>query len=174
VGARARSPRLGASAAALALVLALALASGAAASLPREGVFVPGQTLGGVRVGMSKAAVKRLWGNRFGRCRSCPAETWYFTYQPFQPQGAGVTFRRNRVTAVFTLWQPPGWRTTGGLELGDSEAAITRTYGVLIRRRCIRYTALLLRDGRAQTAFYVFDGRVWGFGLTQPGANPCR
>jgi len=134
---------------------------------------VPGQTLGGVAVGMSKTQVRRVWGTHFGRCRDCLLETWYFTYRPFEPQGAGVVFRRGRVSHVFTLWQPEGWRTPEGLELGDSEAEVTRIFGALVRRSCIRYTALLLRGRRAQTAFYVFDGAVWGFGLTRPAANPC-
>jgi hypothetical protein len=173
VGPRARSSRLRAGTTALALVAALALAAGAAAALPREGVLVPGRKLAGVAIGMSKADIKLRWGTRFGRCRDCAVETWYYTYRPFEPQGAAVGFRRGRVTQVYTLWQPPGWRTPGGLELGDSEAEVTSIYGALIRRRCIRYSALLLRSHRAQTAFYVFEGKLWGFGLTQPGASPC-
>jgi hypothetical protein len=122
---------------------------------------------------MSKADVRRVWGTRFGRCRSCDQETWYFTYRQFEPQGAGVEFRRNRVTHVFTLWQPEGWRTPGGVELGDPEAEVTRVHGALVRRRCIRYTALVVAGRRAQTAFYIYDGEIWGFGLTRQGANPC-
>ena len=49
---------------------------------------------------------------------------------------------------------------------------MTRVFGALVRRRCIRYSALLLRGERAQTAFYVFDGELWGFGLMRPGARP--
>jgi hypothetical protein len=172
MGARARRTQLAAVVAALAA--ALALAGGASAALPAEGILVPGQTLGGVAIGMSKANVRSLWGTQFGRCRNCSRETWYFNYQPFEPQGAGVTFRRGRVVRAFTLWQPAGWRTPGGVELGEPEAEVTRVFGALVRRRCIRYSALLLRGERAQTAFYVFDGEIWGFGLTRPGDDPCQ
>jgi hypothetical protein len=170
MGPRARRTAL---ALAAALALGVALAGNAGAALPREGVLLPGQTLGGVAPGMSKAEVRRIWGTGFGRCRDCSLETWYFTYRPFEPQGAGVVFRRGRVAHVFTLWQPAGWRTPGGVELGEPEAEVTRVYGALVRRRCIRYTALLLRGPRADTAFYVFDGTVWGFGLMRRSANPC-
>jgi hypothetical protein len=122
---------------------------------------------------MSKAKVRSVWGTRFGRCRDCSPETWYYTYRPFEPEGAGVSFRRGRVVRVFTLWQPPGWRTNDGIELGEPEAEVTRIFGALVRRRCIRYSALLLRGDRAQTAFYTFEGELWGFSLTRPGDDPC-
>jgi hypothetical protein len=147
--------------------------SGAAAALPNPGVLVPGRSLGGVTLGMTKAQVRRAWGTRFGRCRACSDETWYFNYRPFEPQGAGIVFRRGRVVRVFTLWQPEGWRTTEAVLLGAPEGDVTDTYGALVRRRCVRYTALLMRAERAQTAFYVYDGELWGFGLTRPGASPC-
>jgi hypothetical protein len=145
----------------------------AAAAPPHEGLFVPGRSLGGVALGMSKAEVKRAWGTRFGRCRDCSSETWYFTYRRFEPQGAGVVFRRGRVTRVFTLWQPAGWRTAAGVRLGVDESAVTNAYGTLARRHCIRYSALVLRGRRAESAFYVFSGELWGFGLTRPGTSPC-
>jgi hypothetical protein len=170
VGARARRT---VTAAVAALATALALAGGASAALPGEGILVPGQTLGGVSIGMSKAKVRSVWGTRFGRCRDCSRETWYYTYRPFEPEGAGVSFRRGRVVRVFTLWQPAGWRTDDGVELGEPEAEVTRVFGALVRRRCIRYSALLLRGDRAQTAFYIFEGELWGFGLTRPGEAPC-
>jgi hypothetical protein len=142
-------------------------------ALPQRGVLVPGKSLGGVTLGMTKAQVRRAWGTRFGRCRSCADETWYFNYRPFEPQGAGVAFRRGRVMRLFTLWQPDGWRTPEAVVLGAPESEITDTYGALVRRRCDRYTALLMRSERVQTAFYVYNGELWGFGLTRPGASPC-
>jgi hypothetical protein len=168
----------------LATLAALALAAAAAtawpasapaapAALPSAGILVPGRSLGGISLGMTKAQVRDRWGARFGRCRHCASETWYFTYRPFEPQGAGVVFRRGRVVQVFTIWQPEGWRTSKGLVLGAAEAEVTRLYGTLLRRRCIRYTAFVVSDRKVQTVVYVFDGEVWGFGLTQPGSSPC-
>jgi hypothetical protein len=140
---------------------------------PERGLFAPGESLGGVRIGMTQAAVLREWGDRFGRCRDCPRTTWYFNYRPFLPQGVGVGFERGRVTHVFTLWQPQEWRTPEGLVLGDPAADIARTYGPLDRRECARYYALVDPGARTQSVYYVFDDEVWGFALTVPDASPC-
>ncbi len=138
-----------------------------------QGVFDPGASLGDVRLGMTKAQVKRFWGQSFGRCRSCLQETWYFNYRPFEPQGTGVVFVRGHVVSVFTVWQPEGWRTSGGLALGASEGEITREFGSLERRRCAGYQALVLPSVSARSVFYVYDGALWGFALTRPTLTPC-
>lgn len=151
----------------------LAWSGAGGTTAPERGLFVPGRSLGGVELGMTKADVRREWGGRFGVCRDCLHTTWYFNYRPFLPQGTGVVFERGRVTHVFTLWQPRGWRTPDGLTLGDPAADIARTYGPLDRRRCARYYGLVEPGLRAQTVYYVFDDEVWGFGLTMPDASPC-
>jgi len=153
--------------------VALALAGSDAGTAPQRGLLVPGESLGGVRIGMTKAQVQRNWGDRFGVCRDCLHTTWYFNYRAFAPEGVGVVFERRRVTHIFTLWQPDGWRTPEGLRVGEPAAEIARTYGPLDRRRCIRYDALVEAGVRAQTVYYVFDDEVWGFGLTVPDASPC-
>ncbi len=155
------------------LTFALALPAGASAALPDPGTLVPGQSLGGVRIGMTKGEVRQAWGKRFGRCRSCPRETWYFTYRPFEPKGAGVVFGGRVVAHVFTLWQPEGWKDAAGLTLGATERDVTRLRGSLPRRECTGYTALLLRGQRADSVYYLDGGELWGFGLTRPGASPC-
>jgi hypothetical protein len=157
----------------VAVVFALALTGADAVTAPERGLFVPGEGLGGVRIGMTKAAVVDAWGDRHGVCRSCPHETWYFNYEPFLPEGVGAVFERGRVTHAFTVWQPDGWRTPEGLRLGEPAAEIARTYGPLDRRRCVRYDALVEPGLRAQTVYYVFENEVWGFGLTVPDASPC-
>lgn len=155
------------------------LAAPAAAALPERGVLVPGRSLAGVEVGMTKAQVTKAWGARHGICRDCRRPTWYFNSRPFQPEGAGVIFERERVAYVFTVWRPGGWRTTRGLRLGAPAAQIARMYGPLDRRECGRgmprpFYALIFRSGlRAQTVFYVFRDRLWGFALTVPDASPC-
>jgi hypothetical protein len=161
------------------LVFGLAVASlavgvsGAGAAAPQRGLLVPGESLGGVRIGMTKADVKRVWGTDFGRCRDCPRTTWYFNYEPFQAEGVGVVFERGRVAHVFTLWQPDGWRTTEGLRIGEPAAEIARTYGPLDRRGCVRYQALVEPGPKTQTVYYVFENEVWAFGLTVREASPC-
>jgi hypothetical protein len=159
----------------LAAAVALVLAGTAAAAPPKTAVLVPGRSLGGVSLGMTQAQVRAAWGSRFGVCRDCGARTaWYFNRERFRPQGAGVELRRGRVVSVFTLWRPPGWRTSDGLTLGEPEARITETYDALTRVECGGYSALLLRTARTVTAFYVYEGRLWGFGLTRPDALVCR
>jgi hypothetical protein len=159
--------------AALLALLVFAVALPAAGAPPKRAVFEPGKALAGIRLGMSKQDVLDVWGKRHGVCRSCPRETWYFNYKPFTPTGAGVVFERGRVIHVFTVWQPPGWRTPRGLGLGDAASEATRVYGALDRRQCTFYSALVERGPRAHSVFYVFDDEIWGFGLTEPDASPC-
>jgi hypothetical protein len=158
---------------ALIAAAALVVAFPASSAPPQRGDFVPGQSLGGVRLGMTKPQVAQAWGTRHGACTKCPAETWYFNYAPFAPQGAGVVFKRNRVAHVFTIWRPTGWRTPEGLSLGAPASDVSRFYGSLDRRQCSFYYALLKPLKRTQSVFYVFRDRVWGFGLIPRNASPC-
>jgi hypothetical protein len=161
-------------AAIVALGLPASTAEAAPASLPRNGVFDPGRSLGGLRLGMTPAQVRAAWGTAYGRCRDCARPTWYFNYTRFSPQGAGVEFRRGRVDAIFTLWSPTGWRTTRNLRIGDEEANVTATYGALTRAECGSYRALLLPRGRVVSAFAIVSSRVWGFALLRAPSRPCR
>ena len=159
---------------AAALALSLPLAAPIAAGPPDAGVLVPGRSLGGIELGATKGQVERRWGLAYGVCRGCTAETWYFNYFAFQPRGAGVELQKGRVAAVFTLYQPLGWRTTRGLVLGDSVANVTSIYGALVRHECGGYAVLVLPGRGATTAFYVLDDRLWAFGLFRPGLPLCR
>lgn len=164
---------LAAAAAVLALALPGGISSRAALGSPNDRVFVPGTSLGGVRLGMTKADVLRAWGKRHGVCRDCRRTTWYFNYRPFEPQGTGVVFARGRVAHAFTLWQPDGWRTAGGLALGDDPEAVREAHAVLEERSCDGYTALVARAPLAHSVFYVYRDELWGFGLTEPAGSPC-
>ena len=157
----------------VALAAALVLVLPAAATPPDPARFEPGKSLAGIRLGMTGGEVLKAWGKRHGVCRSCPDKTWYFNYTPFTPQGSGVVFRDGRVTHVFTVWRPPGWRTAEGLALGAPASDVSRIYGSLDRRSCTGYYALLKPGKRGDSAFYVFRDKVWGFGLTLPNASPC-
>ena len=108
---------------------------------------MPGESLGGLRLGATKAQVERAWGRAYGRCTSCPQETWYFNYFAFQPRGAGVEFRDGRAVAIFTLYQPAGWQTTRGLALGEPESRVRALYPKLARRDCGDYDAFVSRRG---------------------------
>lgn len=154
--------------------VALALAASANATPPRSGVLVAGKSLGGLRLGATQPQVRAAWGNRFGTCRGCREPTWYFNYRRFEPQGAGVAFRRGRVVALFTIWAPMGWRTDRGLRIDDDSSRVATLYRGLIRINCGTYYALTLQGPRVVTSIYVHDERVWGFGLSRPRSPVCR
>ncbi len=135
---------------------------------------MPGRSLGGLELGATEAQAKAAWGPRFGVCRGCRDETWYFTYERFKPRGAGVSFRAHRAAALFTLSSPPGWRTTRGLRIGDAAARVTALYGPLPRTNCGTYLALTLPQAGTVTSFYVLEEKVFGFGLSRAAVPPCR
>jgi hypothetical protein len=151
----------------------LSLAVPAAAEPPSGGIFRPGESLGGVRLGMTPAQVLDTWGARHGVCRSCRRPTWYFNERPFRPEGTGVVFDEGRVAHVFTVWRPAEWRTPEGLELGQPGGEIGQTYGELTELACSGYTALVRDHPTSRSVFYVFEDELWGFGLTRPGESPC-
>jgi hypothetical protein len=145
-----------------------------ALALPQHGAVVPGRSFAGLRLGATGPQVTAAWGKRYGVCRDCPSPTWFFTYKPFRPQGAGVSFRAGHAEAYYTLRAPAGWHTDRGLKVGDSEARITALYGALPRAECGTYSALALIRKRSETQFYVYAGKVWGFGLSSAGAPRCH
>jgi hypothetical protein len=154
-------------------MLAVALAT-LAVALPQHGVVVPGRSFGGLPLGATSAEVEATWGRRHGRCHDCAPATWYFTYEPFQRRGAGVSFQASRADAFFTIWAPAGWHTDRGLVIGSQESRIARLYGSLPRTDCGSYSVLVLRRQATDSQLYVRNGKVWGFGLTRAGAPPCR
>ena len=157
-----------------AFLAALALAGPSSAAPPKQGLFVPGRSLGGVRLEATRQQVRAAWGRSFGVCRGCAHRTWYFNYRPFEPQGVGVTFQGGHAAALFTLWSPPGWRTTNGLRIGDDVGRVTLLYGPLPRVECGEYYALNLIENGTFNLFYILGQKVWGFGLSRRAAPPCR
>jgi len=158
---------------ALIAAVCVALAVPASAAPPKAGLFVPGETLGGVRLGMTQQEVLKAWGSQHGVCKDCGEPTWYFNDKPFLPQGTGVIFDKDRVAQAFTVWRPSGWKTPEGLLLAADSSDVARIYGSLDKRECSRYEALLLPGKKVTSVFYVFRDKVWGFGLMKPGDSPC-
>jgi hypothetical protein len=156
------------------ILIALALAVPAAAGLPKAGVLVPGRSLGGVRLGESPRAVRAKLGTFYGACRDCPRRTWYFTYGPFDRHGLAVEFMRGRVSGVYTLWRPHAWHAPHRLGFGTSALAVHRLTGASRTVPCGDYDALTSDTAHARTAYYLLNGRLWGFGLFARGASPCR
>jgi len=155
-------------------VVLLVLAAPAAAGLPKEGALVPGRSLGGVRLGEPPAAVRASLGAFYGVCRICAHRTWYFTYRPFDKRGLAVEFTRGRVSGVYTLWRPAGWHGPKQLSFGTTPIVLHKLLGNLHTVVCSGYEALVRDSGHARTTYYLFDGRLWGFGLFRRGALPCR
>jgi len=155
-------------------VAALCLSPAAAAALPQPGSLVPGRSLAGVHLGEPAAGVRAALGHRYGVCRGCARTTWYFTYRPFEQRGLAVELTRGRVSAVYTLWQPEGWRAPRGLQLGAVQAQVTKLAGALIPVTCTGYEALVSDAHDVRTAYYIVDGTLWGFGLLQAQESPCR
>jgi len=155
-------------------VIALVLAATAAAALPKAGALVPGRSLGGIRLGEPQQTVRAALGTFYGTCHGCRRRTWYFTYAPFDKHGLAVEFTGGRVSGVYTLWRPAGWHGPHELGFGTSVLAVHRLTGASRTISCANYSALVRDSTRTRTAYYLFDGRLWGFGLFRRGASPCR
>ena len=159
---------------AAAILAALALSAPALAAPPQAGLVVPGKSMGGLELGLTKKQVERQWGRAYGVCAGCTPETWYFNYYAFRPNGAGVEFRNGRASAIFTLYSPTGWHTAKGLTLGDPVTEVTALYGALARNECGNHYALLLPRAGSLTVFYVLREKLWAFGLFRSGVPVCR
>ncbi|HEY2311014.1 MAG TPA: hypothetical protein VGH46_07860 [Gaiellaceae bacterium] len=156
-------------------VAALALAAPAAAGLPQAGALVPGRSLGGISLREPARAVHAELGTFYGACRDCARQTWYFTYRPFGRRGLAVEFARGRVSAVYTLWRPARWHGPHRLVLGAPVLAVHRLTGASSRVVCPGgYEVLVSDSAHARTAYYLYGGKLWGFGLFARGGNPCR
>jgi hypothetical protein len=143
------------------------------AALPKKGVLVPGRSLAGVKLGDSAETVRRLWGQRFVVCRTCEPMTWFYLYSTGDPVGAGVTFRRGEVTAVFTLGMTLGWRSAGGVRVGQ----LLDTNGPDGSGRWSSCTGFGVRShptGRAVTSILTLGPAVYGFSLTRPSEPVCH
>jgi threonine dehydratase len=63
---------------------------------------------------------------------------------------------------------------TRGLQLGSPQGEVTRAIGATIPVTCAGYDALVSDAGATRTAYYIVDGKLWGFGLLRARENPCR
>jgi hypothetical protein len=155
-------------------VAALVLAAPAAAGLPQAGALVPGRSLGGIRLGESPRAVRARLGTFYGACRDCARRTWYFTYRPEGRSGLAVEFSRGRVSGLYTVWRPARWHAPHRLVVGSPVLAVHELGHTSVTFTCHGYAALVHDSARARTAYWVYRGKLWGFGLFRPGGNPCR
>jgi len=110
--------------------------------------------------------VRTQLGTNYGVCRGCATTTWYFTYRRFDDKGLAVELTHDRVSAVYTLWQPPAADVKRRVAIGAPQEKV----GAAISVSCSGYTALV----RGTSVYLVVDGKVWGFGLFPRRASPCR
>jgi len=156
------------------VALALLTVVASTGTLPKSGALDPGRSLGGVRLGETAAATRAALGTFYGVCDGCARTTWYFTYGKWTRSGLAVELTRGRVSAVYTVWSPPGWHTRNGVQLGAPEAQFFSLAGPFLPVSCPGYQALAHDAHGTRTAYYVLDGKLWGFGLMRAGASPCR
>jgi hypothetical protein len=155
-------------------VAALVFTATAAAELPRAGTLVPGRSLGGIRLGESPRAVRAALGSFYGNCRGCTRRTWYFTYGPEDRHGLAVELTRGHVSGLYTLWEPSGWHAPHELGFDSTVLVVHKLTGASHTVTCHGYSALVRDTPHARTAYYIYDGRLWGFGLFRRGSSPCR
>jgi hypothetical protein len=136
------------------------------AALPASLILAHGRSLAGVRLGESSAQVRAHLGTDYGVCRGCATTTWYFTYRRFDDKGLAVELTEGRVSAVYTLWQPPAADVSHKITIGAPQERV----GPAITVSCSGYTALV----KGTAVYLVVDGKVWGLGLFRRGSSPCR
>ena len=101
----------------------------------------------------------------------CATPTWYFNYQPFEQRGLAVEFTHGRVSAVYTLWQPPGWHATNGLRLGVPDARLTGATRRLVPVVCSGYDARVADSGGGRARCTTSPGDALGI---RAAARPRR
>ena len=163
----------------LALVLLLSVPAASAAphagaTLPARGVLAPGKSLGGLALGTTTAEVRARWGARYTLCSVCRRPTWLYSYRGSGTTGAAVSFRGERVVAVYTLGVPRGWKTSRGVALGDPATKVHSVYGALPWSRCLGYGALSIRRPGVVASIYTYGESVYGFALTLPSEPVCQ
>jgi hypothetical protein len=172
----------------VALLLSLALvatphahaqSSHAAGQLPTRGVFKPGVSLAGVKLGDSMTRVKTVLGTNYTLCtvansKLCREPVWLYEYTRGEPLGVATKFHKGKVTAIFTLGAIAGWKTAEGLKMGDPVSNIYNLYETPVYTKCIGFEALSMKKGTVTTSFYTASGVVYGFALTAPTEAICQ
>jgi hypothetical protein len=70
-----------------------AAAGARSANFPVKGLVVPGQSIGGITLGMTETQVEQHWGHNFYVCTKCGANlVWLFEYPGAEPLGAAIKF----------------------------------------------------------------------------------
>ena len=155
---------------------ALALAAPAAAGLPRAGTLVPGRSLGGIRLDETQHAVRAALGAVYGVCRRLRAADVVLHVQAVRRARA-----RGRVRPAAASSGGLHALAAGGLARAerppprrDAARRCTSAPARSARSRAPATTRSSRDSPRPRTAYYLVDGRLWGFGLFRRSASPCR
>jgi hypothetical protein len=121
----------------LAAALVIPAAAGAALPKPRKAAIVPGKSIAGLKLDMSKAQTLSKWGST--KCDSSVC-TWEGPGKAGHNERAIVSFYKGKVIQIsisgaFTgnnLKFKPGplahWKTSKGISLGSKRAAVGKAY----------------------------------------------
>jgi hypothetical protein len=121
------------------LVACLSVASAAAARLPhpKRTSIVPGTSIGGVKLGMTKAQVFHLWGSTGCGAGFC---TWWGSGNHSHAERATVTFYADHAIQIdinagttgtnvkFRPGELSTWKTAKHIGLGSMKQAVKRAY----------------------------------------------
>jgi hypothetical protein len=118
--------------------------------------------------------VRATLGASYGVCGRCARTTWYYNLRAFDMHGLAVEFTRRRVSAVYTIMQPPGWTGPNNLVLGAADGEVTTAAGPLVATTCPGYVAWVKDRAGVRTVYYILNNILWGFGLMRANADPCR
>jgi hypothetical protein len=149
----------------------VSVATSPAGILPIQGVLVPGESLGGIRLGDTGGKVLALWGRDFSMLPGQPM-TWLYMSPTGDPYGAGVSFRDGKVTAIFTLGGIRGWRRSDGLRVGQIFSKFNDPNGRTTA--CVGYGAISSHAPDAVTSVLTQGQSVYGFALTRPSEPICH
>jgi len=149
----------------------VSVAHSPAGIFPVNGVLVPGQSLGGIRLGDTGGKVLTLWGRDFTMLPGQPM-TWLYMSPTGDPYGAGVSFREGKVTAIFTLGGITGWHRSDGLRIGQIFSKFNDPNGRTTA--CVGYGAISSHARDAVTSILMQGQSVYGFALTRPSEPVCH
>jgi len=149
----------------------VSVAHNPAGIFPVNGILVPGQSLGGIRLGDTGGKVLTLWGRNFTMLPGQPM-TWLYMSPTGDPYGAGVSFREGKVTAIFTLGGITGWRRSDGLRVGQIFPKFNDPNGSTTA--CVGYGAISSHAGDAVSSVLMQGQSVYGFALTRPSEPVCH
>lgn len=157
-----RRTRTAAVAAVVALV-GLCIAPAAGAAPPAKSKIIENVGAGGVKLGMTEAAVKRKWGRP--NSRACGAIGGTPLRSCHWQRGRGqrsmsliAIFRAKRLVYLRIAGDLPGWKTTKGVGLTAKLSRIRRAYrrGLRLTRTCVLDRGYVAEIGgkRGRTSFW--------------------